>query len=129
GDRARIEGAQLTLQCGPGIERTGLAVADPSGGPAMVSAPSARWNVDLGKLQLRGAIINVVREPSGALNIDAILPGASGGREDLIAKARRKAIEAVEISGGTLRLVDRSGSERRELRMAAVDASIKNIAG
>jgi hypothetical protein len=137
GDRARIEGVSLTLAGGPAVELTNLSVADPSGGPPMVSAPSARWDVNLkklagghltGALQLRGAIINVVREPSGSLNVDAILPG-TGNREDLLAKARRRAIDAVEITGGTLRLVDRSGGERRELRMAAVDASIRNIAG
>jgi AsmA-like C-terminal region/Putative zinc-finger len=137
GDRARVDAVAFTLEGGPGVELSGLAVADPGGGQPMIVAPSARWNVDLGKLrrgriagalELRGAVINVVREPSGELNIDAILPG-SGGREDLMAKARRKAVDAVEISDGTLRLIDRSGGERRELRMAAVDASFRNLSG
>ncbi|HZR85007.1 MAG TPA: hypothetical protein VFD92_28185 [Candidatus Binatia bacterium] len=138
GSKARIDTAALRVRGGPAVDITGLTVADPSGGPPMIAAAQATWQVDLGELRqgriagalkLHGPIINVVREPSGSLNIDAILPSSGGGKEDLLARARRKAIDAVEISGGTLRLVDRSGGERREVRMAAVDAAITNLAG
>jgi hypothetical protein len=138
GDKARIDTATLHLRGGPRVEITGLAVADPGGGPPMIAAQSARWRLDMGQLasgriagalQLRGPIINVVREPSGDLNIDAILPSAGAGKEDVLARARRQAVDALEISNGTLRLVDRSGGERREVRMAAVDASVRNLSG
>jgi hypothetical protein len=139
GAKARIEDAAIHLSGGPSVDIKGLSVADPGGGgQPMIAAPSATWKLDYaqlargrvtGALELRGPIINVVREPSGALNIDAILPSAGNGREDLLARARRQAVDAVEITSGTLRLVDRSGDARRELRMAAVDASIRNLSG
>ena len=137
GDKIRIEGAKVTLAGGPGVELSNLTVPDPSGGAPIVTASSARWTVDVGdlgrgkvsgSLHLHGAIINVVREASGGLNIDAFLPRANESR-DLIEEARRDAVRSVEVSGGTLRLIDRSGDARREIRMAAVDASLTEIGG
>lgn len=135
GNRASVEHVAFALRGGPGVEIGGVNVADPGGGPAMITAPGARWSVDIGRLvrgELRGRLrldrprIHVVREDGGRLNIDGVLPN-SRSTDDLVARARRKAIDSVQIEGGTVVLADRGGGARRELRMTSMDASLTGI--
>jgi hypothetical protein len=136
GGKANVQDVALALRGGPGVDVTGLSVADPTGGPAMVTVPSARWTVDLaslargeitGSLVLRDPTIHIVRDPDGRLNVDGVLP-TSRSSDDLFSRARRKAIDRVEVANGTVSLVDRSTGDPREVRMAAVDARLDGLA-
>lgn len=136
GGKASVQDVSLALRGGPGVDVAGLSIADPTGGPAMVTVPSARWTVDLaslvrgeveGSLVLRDPTIHIVRDPDGRLNVDGVLP-TSRSSDDLFSRARRKAIDRVEVANGTVSVVDRSAGERRELRMASVDARLNGLA-
>lgn len=135
GGKASVSDVTLALRGGPGVDVTGLSIADPTGGPAMVAVPSARWTVDLaslvrgeisGSLVLRDPTIHIVRDPDGRLNVDGVLP-SSRSSDDLFSRARRKAIDRVEVANGTVSLVDRSSGDPREVRMAAVDAQLAGL--
>lgn len=136
GGKASVRDVTLALRGGPGVDVDGLSIADPTGGPAMVTVPSARWTVDLaslargeltGSLLLRDPTIHIVRDPDGRLNVDGVLP-TSRSTDDLFSRARRKAIDRVEVANGTVSLVDRSAGDPREVRMAAVDARLAGLA-
>ncbi|MFM7142834.1 MAG: zf-HC2 domain-containing protein, partial [Alphaproteobacteria bacterium] len=136
GGKASVGDVTLALRGGPGVDVTGLSIADPTGGPAMVQVPSARRTVDLaslargeisGSLVLRDPTIHIVRDPEGRLNVDGVLP-TSRSSDDLFSRARRKAIDRVEVANGTVSLVDRASGDPREVRMAAVDAQLAGLA-
>jgi hypothetical protein len=135
GNKASVGSVALALRGGPGVDVAGLAVADPTGGPPMITVPTARWTVDLaaltrgdvtGALRLQDPTINIVRDSGGHLNVDGVLP-TSRSSDDLFARARRKAVDRVEVVNGTVRLTDRYGGDSREVRMAAVDAQLSDI--
>lgn len=132
GDRARIENVSLSLRGGPAVELSGLAVRDPQGGEPLLTASNASFNVDLsalahgelnGVLKLDEPVINIVRDPSGRVNVDALLPHAVGA-DDIFAIASKRAVHHVEIAGGTIRVIDRASGQPREIRMASVDAEL-----
>ena len=53
GNKASVGSVALALRGGPGVDVAGLAVADPTGGPPMITVPTARWTVDLAALTRR----------------------------------------------------------------------------
>ena len=132
GDRAKIENVSLSLRGGPAVDLSGLTVKDPDGGEPMLTASNASFSVDMGALahgELSGSlkldqpVINIVRDPSGRVNVDALLPHAMGA-EDIFAIASKRAVHHVEIAGGTIRVIDRASGQPREIRMASVDAEL-----
>lgn len=132
GDRARIENVSLSLRGGPAVDLSGLSVRDPQGGEPLLTASSASFSVDMsalaqgelnGSLRLEQPVINIVRDPSGRVNVDALLPHSMGA-EDIFAIASKRAVHHVEIAGGTIRVIDRASGQPREIRMASVDAEL-----
>jgi len=132
GDRARIENVSLSLRGGPAVDLSGLTVRDPQGDEPLLTASSASFSVDVGALakgELNGTlkldqpVINIVRDPSGRVNVDALLP-RSVGAEDIFSIASKRAVHHVEVAGGTIRIVDRATGQPREIRMASVDAQL-----
>jgi hypothetical protein len=142
GGKAAIEDISLSWSGGPGVDLHGLRLRDDtteSSDPLLV-APSARVALDaralgrgqvMGTLKLDRPILNVVRDASGRLNLDAVLPKKGlpgGGPHDLLARIGGKLVDQIEVSSGTVRLIDRSGEYPHELRMAAVDAKLTGLA-
>jgi hypothetical protein len=132
GGKAHVDGIALSLKGGPSVDLDGVTVHDPLGGDPVLTASSARFTVDVGALvrgELEGSlrldqpVINIVRDSSGRVNVDALLPH-SVGADDIFAIASKRAVHHVAIAGGTIRVIDRAGSAPREIRMASVDAEL-----
>lgn len=132
GDRAKIENVSLSLRGGPAVDLSGLTVRDPEGGEPLLTASNASFTVDVGALaqgELNGTlkldqpVINIVRDPSGRVNVDALLPHSLGA-DDIFSIASKRAVHHVEIAGGTIRVIDRASGQPREIRMASVDAEL-----
>ncbi|HEY8516832.1 MAG TPA: AsmA-like C-terminal region-containing protein [Candidatus Binatia bacterium] len=135
GGKAKVESVALTFEGGPGVELSGLVVNDPQGSEPLLTSASAQFTVDIGALmrgdlegvlQLDQPVINIVRDASGRVNIDALLP-RSVGAEDIFAIASERAVHRVQIAGGTVRVIDRAGATPREIRMASVDAELRGF--
>jgi len=135
GGKAQVEGVALSFSGGPTVELAGVHVRDPHGGEPLLTASAASFTVDVGKLvrgDLEGSlllqqpVINVVRDASGRVNVDALLP-RSMGAEDIFAIASKRAVHHVQIAGGTIRVIDRAGGTPREIRMASVDAQLHGL--
>ncbi len=133
--RATARSASLSVFGGPAIEFEDLSIDDPTQEEPFVVARSARFSVDVsaltgggveGELELDHAVFNVVRSPSGVVNIDSMLPSPER-LDSLFAAAARRAIRAIRITDGTIRMVDQSASVPLEVRMAAVDASLTGL--
>jgi hypothetical protein len=132
GGKAQIEGVAFSMDGGPSVDLAGVSVRDPLGGEPLLTASSAKFTVDVGalahgefagSLRLDQPVINIVRDSSGRVNVDALLPH-SVGADDIFAIASKRAVHRVAISGGTIRVIDRAGSSPREIRMASVDAEL-----
>jgi hypothetical protein len=132
GGKAQIEGVALSFKGGPSVDLAGLEVRDPMGGEPLLTASAAKFTVDVGALakgdvegtlRLEQPVINIVRDASGRVNVDALLPH-SVGADDIFAIASKRAVHHVDIAGGTIRMIDRAGSMPREIRMASVDAQL-----
>ncbi|MEW6273082.1 MAG: AsmA-like C-terminal region-containing protein [Thermodesulfobacteriota bacterium] len=132
GGKAKVESVAVTFDGGPGVELGGLVVRDPQGGEPLLTSASAQFTVDIGALargdlegvlHLEQPVINIVRDASGRVNIDALLP-RSVGADDIFAVASKRAVHHVQIAGGTIRVIDRAGATPREIRMASVDAEL-----
>lgn len=117
------------------LEIDGLTIDDPAGGDPLVVAPTARFAVDLasvrdgefgGDLELDHPVINVVRNASGDVNIDSLLP-SSERLEGLLSDAARKSVRSVKVTDGTIRFVDEADAGPREVRMANVDAELTGL--
>jgi hypothetical protein len=135
GGRAKVESVALTFEGGPGVELGGLEIKDPQGGEPLLTTASAKFSVDLGALArgdiegmlwLDQPVINIVRDASGRVNVDALLP-RSLGADDIFAIASKRAVHHVQIAGGTIRVIDRAGATPREIRMASVDAVLRGL--
>jgi hypothetical protein len=133
GGKASVGGVSVALLGGPSVELKDLTVRDPGGGDPLIQAPSARLEVSLesltelsGSLELTEPIINVVRERSGRMNIDALLPN-SRSMPSLLAEAASRAVTEVTITDGTLRWMDRSVGGGSEVRMADLDARVTDL--
>lgn len=135
GGKAQVEGVGLSLKGGPTVELAGVSVRDPQGGEPLLTASSASFTVDMGALAggdlegtllLQHPVINIVRDASGRVNVDALLP-RSAGAEDIFAIASKRAVHRVQIAGGTIRVIDRAGATPREIRMASVDAELQGL--
>jgi len=136
GGKARIENVALSFHGGgPSVDLAGVEVRDPQGGEPLLTASAATFTVDLsalakgdleGMLRLEQPVINIVRDASGRVNVDALLP-RSLGAEDIFAIASKRAVHHVEIAGGTIRVIDRAGGPPREIRMASVDAELHGL--
>lgn len=135
GGKARIESVSLGLANGPSVDIEGVQIDDPQGGEPLLTASAASFTVDVselakgdleGSLRLEQPVINIVRDPSGRVNVDALLPRAMGA-EDIFAIASKRAVHRVEIAGGTIRIIDRAGAAPREIRMASVDAELRGL--
>ena len=79
-----------------------------------------------GSLLLEQPVINIVRDASGRVNVDALLPHSIGA-DDIFAIASKRAVHHVQIAGGTIRVIDRAGGAPREIRMASVDAELHGL--
>lgn len=137
GGKSSVDGVSISLLGGPKVDLDGLTVRDRAGGDPLVAAPSAHLDVDLaslgsgqlsGDLELDRPVFNLVRDASGRVNLDALLPSSAGIR-GLFAEAAKGAVRSVSISDGTIRIVDRSGTTPREVRMADVDAKMTDLSG
>lgn len=135
GDKAQVEGVGLSFKGGPTVDLAGVQVRDPHGGDPLLTASAASFTVDIGALargHLEGSllleqpVINIVRDASGRVNVDALLPRATGA-EDIFAIASKRAVHHVQIEGGTIRVIDRAGGTPREIRMASVDAELHGL--
>jgi hypothetical protein len=135
GGKATVQSVALAYHGGPGVDLDGLEVRDPQGGDPLLTASSAQFTVDLGALaegdlegtlRLEQPVINIVRDATGRVNIDTLLP-RSLGADDIFAIASKRAVHRVEIAGGTIRVVDRAGGPPREIRMASVDAELEGF--
>src|SRR5690606_39143844 len=80
GGKAKVESVALTFEGGPGVELSGLVVNGPQGSEPLLTSASAQFAVDIGALmrgdlegvlQLDQPVINIVRDASGRVNIDA----------------------------------------------------------
>jgi hypothetical protein len=134
GGKVAVRGAELRLAGGPGLHFSGLSIADPGGGDPLVTAPEASFTVDVGAavggevegtLHLDHPMFNIVRDSSDHLNLDAILPKA--GRRSAFELTDGASVDAVEVTDGHVRVVDRAGGLPREIHLAAVDASLKGL--
>jgi len=135
GGHVSADAVSISLLGGPEVELDGLTVDDPAGGDPLIVASSAKLQMDLaalrdgefsGDLELDGPVFNVVRNASGHLNIDSLLP-SSERLEGLLSQAARNSIRSVKIHDGTIRIVDEAQSGRREVRMADVDAELTGL--
>lgn len=135
GGKAKVQSVSVGYNGGPSVELDGLEVRDPHGGDPLLTASSATFTMDLGALaqgdiegvlRLVEPVINIVRDSSGRVNIDALLP-RSLGAEDIFAIASKRAVHNVQIAGGTIRVIDRAGGPPREIRMASVDAELTGL--
>lgn len=135
GGKAQIESVALSMSGGPSVDLEGVEVRDPQGGEPILTASAAKFTVDVGALasgsvegvlRLEEPVINIVRDPSGRVNVDALLP-RSMGAEDIFAIASKRAVHHVEIAGGTIRVIDRATGQPREIRMASVDAELHGL--
>lgn len=132
GGKATVQSVALSFRGAPSVDLDGLTVSDPQGSEPLLTASSAQFVVDLGAiakgdlegtLRLEQPVINIVRDASGRVNVDALLP-RSIGAEDIFAIASKRAVHRVEISGGTIRVIDRANGPPREIRMASLDAEL-----
>lgn len=135
GGRAKANAVSISLLRGPEVELDGFQVDDPEGGDPLMVAGSARMSVDLaalrqgelgGDLELDRPVFNVVRNASGQVNIDSLLP-SSARLEGLLAKAVRGSVRSVKVNDGTIRIVDEADGAPREVRMANVDAELTGL--
>jgi hypothetical protein len=135
GGKAQVESVSLSLSKGPSVDLEGVQIDDPQGGEPLLTAAAATFTVDMselvngdleGSLRLEQPVINIVRDPTGRVNVDALLP-RSMGAEDIFAIASKRAVHRVEIAGGTIRVIDRAGGTPREIRMASVDAELRGL--
>ena len=132
GGKAQIASVALSLKGGPSVDLGGLEVHDPLGGEPLLTASAAKFTVDVGalaqgsiegSLRLDQPVINIVRDASGRVNVDALLPHSIGA-DDIFAIASKRAVHHVAVAGGTIRVIDRASGPPREIRMASVDAEL-----
>ena len=135
GGKARARAASISLLRGPEVELEDFTLDDPSGGDPLMVADAARMTVDLaslgngglgGDLELDRPVFNVVRNASGHVNIDSLLP-SSEHLDSLLSKAARNSIRSVKVKDGTIRIVDEADGAPREVRMANVDAELTGL--
>lgn len=135
GGKVSVKSAELRLAGGPGLRFSGLSVADPAGGEPLITAPEAAYTVDVraslggevaGTLHLEHPVLNITRDSSDRLNFDAILP-KTGGRQDVFDLGGGATVSAIEVSDGSVRIIDRADGTPREILLAAVDASLTGL--
>lgn len=135
GGKASAGGVSISLLRGPQVEFDGFTVENPAGGDPLITAPSAKFAVDLaalsdgdfgGDLELDRPVINVVRNASGDVNIDSLLPTPER-LSGILSTAARNAVRSVKVTDGTIRFVDEAAAGPREVRMADVDAELTGL--
>lgn len=135
GGKASAKAVSISLLRGPQVELDGFQVDNPAGGDPLVTAPRAKFAVDLaalrdgefgGDLELDSPVFNVVRNASGHVNIDSLLPTPER-LQGLLASAAKNAVRSVRINDGTIRFVDDAEAGPREVRMADVDAELTGL--